>query len=105
MDLTTVNAAIAALSFKVGSSLQYCHKVRDVFEWLSLYSIKLYVGITKSVSWASSTYILFILLMQLVNGAQFLNINFLLVLLFGRLWAAVFLTFIVLLTSIYALLY
>ena len=32
--------------------------------------------ITISISWASSTCVLFILLRQLVNGAQFLNIIF-----------------------------
>ena len=39
-----------------------------------LYSIKLYIGITISISWPLSISVLFILLMRLVNGAQFLNI-------------------------------
>ena len=38
-----------------------------------LYSIKLYIGITISKSWALSVSVSFILLMHLVNGAQFLN--------------------------------
>ena len=37
--------------------------------------IKLYIGITISISWALSLSVLFILLMYLVNGAQFLNIT------------------------------
>ena len=60
-----------------------------------IYSIKLWTGITKSISWASSTCILFILLTYLVNGAQFLNINFLLVLFTGAAAAAVFVTVII----------
>ena len=59
-----------------------------------IYSIKLCIGITKSISWASSTCILFILFTYLVNGAQFLNI-FLLVLFTGVAAAAVFITVIV----------
>ena len=57
-----------------------------------IYSIKLCIGITKSISWASSTCILFILLTYLVNGAQFLNIIFLLILFTGVAAAAVFTT-------------
>ena len=37
------------------------------------YSIKLYIDITISISFALSICVLFISLMQLVNGAQFLN--------------------------------
>ena len=33
-----------------GSPLQYCHKRPDVFEQLSVYSIKLYISITISES-------------------------------------------------------
>ena len=39
------------------------------------YSIKLYIGITTLMSLALSICVLFISLMQLVNGAQFLNTN------------------------------
>ena len=46
--------------------------------------------------------VLFILLMHLVNGVQFLNITFLLVLFAAPPSAAVLLTVIFLLTSIYA---
>ena len=46
--------------------------------------------------------VLFILLMQSVNGAQFLNITFLLALFASTLAAAVLLTDIFPLTSIYA---
>ena len=35
---------------------------------------------TTSISWASSTCVLFVLLIHLVNGAKFLSITFLLVL-------------------------
>ena len=58
-----------------GSSLQYCHKLSDVFEYLLLYIIKLYIGITRSIYFALSVWVLFISLMQSVNGADFLNIN------------------------------
>ena len=50
---------------------------------------------------ALSIWVLFILLMQLVNEAQFLNITFLLVLFAAALAAAVLLTVIFPLTSIY----
>ena len=83
------------------SFLQYCHKLPDVFEKLLLYSIKLNISITMSISSALSTCILFISLMQFVNGAQLLNITFLL-LLFGAAAVPVLLTVIVPLTSIYA---
>ena len=42
-----------------------------------MYSIKLYIGIATSISCASSTCVLFISLMQLINGAYFLNVTFL----------------------------
>ena len=54
-----------------------------------LYSIKLYVGMTTSISWASSTCVLFVLLIHLVNGAKFLSITFLLVLFGAAAFACV----------------
>ena len=57
-----------------GSSLQYCHKLPEVFEKLSLYSVKLYIGITTSGSFALSTCTLFISVMSSVNGPQLLSI-------------------------------
>ena len=39
-----------------------------------MYSIRLYIDITTSRSFALSVWILFLLLMQSVNGAQFLNV-------------------------------
>ena len=51
---------------KYGLSLYYCHKLPDVFEYLSLYFIKLYIGISMSMSLALSICALFISLMQLV---------------------------------------
>ena len=54
---------------------------------------------------ALSFWVLFILLMQLVNRAQFLNITFLLVLFAAAPAPALLLTVILPLTSIYALLY
>ena len=57
-----------------------------------------------SMSLALSTCVLLISLMQLVNGAQFLNITFLLVLFASASAAAALLTVIVPLTKIYALL-
>ena len=64
-------------------------------------STKLYIGITISISLALSNWVLFILLMQSVNEAQFLNITFLLVLCPSASAAAVLLTNIFPLTSIY----
>ena len=54
---------------------------------------------------ALSIWVLFILLMQLVNGAQFLNITFLLILFAAAPLAAVLLNDMFPLTSIYASLY
>ena len=84
--------------------LQYCHKHPEVFEQLSLYPIELYIGITISMSLALSFCVLLISLMQLVNGAQYLNNTSLLVLFTSASAAAVLLTVIVPLTRIYALL-
>ena len=42
--------------------------------YISLYSIKLYIGITIGISTALFVSVLFILLVRLINGAQFLNI-------------------------------
>ena len=57
------------------SSLYNCHKVPDVFELLSLYCIKLYIGIPISISLALSISVLFISLLQLIKGVHFLNIT------------------------------
>ena len=43
----------------------------------SLYSIKLYIGITISIFWVLSTCVLFISVMQSVKEVQFSNIAFL----------------------------
>ena len=70
--------------------------------WNKYYYILLNcIGITTSISWASSTCVLFIPLMQLVKGARFLNITFLSVSL-GTAAVPVFETVIVTLTSMYA---
>ena len=42
------------LSKLVASSLEYNHKLPVLSEWFELYSIKLYIGMTKSKSSASS---------------------------------------------------
>ena len=68
------------LLFTVGISLQYYHKLPDVFEQLSIFLLSLYIGITILIYSALPIWVLFILLMQLVNEEQFLNINFLSVL-------------------------
>ena len=94
---------VLLLLSKAGSSLYYCRKLPDVFEQASLCSIKLYIGITIPIYWASSTCVLFISLMQL--GPQCLNIIFLSVLFTDAPAPAVFGTVIVPLTCIYALLY
>ena len=65
------------------------------------YSIKLYIGITTSMFLALSTCVLFVSLMQSVNGAQFSNITFLLKLFAAAHSAALFALDIVPLTSIY----
>ena len=60
------------------------------------------MDITISLSSAKSNCVLFISVKQVVNGAQFLNITFLLVLFTAATSAAVFGTVIVPLTSMYA---
>ena len=47
------------------------------FEYLPLYSIKLYINIILPMSLALSVYVLFISRMESVNGIQFLNTIFL----------------------------
>ena len=42
---------------------------------LALYSIKLYIGITISIYLALPISVLFISLLQLINGAKYLNIT------------------------------
>ena len=66
-----------------------------------IYSIELYISITMSTSLALSIRVLFISLMQLVTGAQFLIIIFFL-LFASAPAAAVFWILIVALTRIYA---
>ena len=70
------------LLFQDVSSLYYCHKLSDVFKQLLQYSIKLCIGVTISVSLALSTCVLFISLMQSVNGVQFLNTTFFIVIIY-----------------------
>ena len=48
--LSRLKPVIALLASKAGLSLQYYHKIPDVFKYLSLYSIKLYSGINTSIS-------------------------------------------------------
>ena len=60
------------------------------------------MGITISIYWASSNCALFISVMQLINGAQSLNITFLLVSFTGAAVTAKFGPFIVPLTCLYA---
>ena len=50
VELVSLKSAIASSSAKTGSFLQYCYRIADVFEKLSLYSIRLYIGITTSIS-------------------------------------------------------
>ena len=88
--------------FKNDSFRQYFHKLPDVFKQLSLYSIKLYIEITTSMSLALSISVLFFLFMQPLFAAQFLNINCLSLLFLAASAPAVFATDIVPLTSIYA---
>ena len=52
--LVPLKLAISPSLFIAGISLQYCHRLPDNFEWLSLNSIKLYIGITISMYSASS---------------------------------------------------
>ena len=66
------------------------------------YILRLSICITFSIFWALSTCVLFISVMQSVNGVQFLNINFLLVLFSTAPATVVFETVIVPLTSMYA---
>ena len=47
--LSAEKSLMLLLSSKVGSSLYYCHKLPDVFEQISLCSIKFYIGSSKSI--------------------------------------------------------
>ena len=76
--------------------------IKIYFSRFITYSIKLYIGITISMYSALPIWVLFILLTQLVNGAQFLNITFLLVLFAATAASVVLLTVIYPITSIYA---
>ena len=58
-----------------GSSTQYCQNFLDMLKKLSLYSNKLYTGLTTSKISAISTFVLSVSPMELVNGVQFLNIT------------------------------
>ena len=55
------------------SSLLICHKLPEVSEYLSLYSIKLYIGIIISRLSALLTCSSFMCIMHFVKGAQSLN--------------------------------
>ena len=59
----------------LGYSLDIFVKLSDIFEYLSLYSIKLYIRFTISISLAISISVLFISVLQLIKGAQSLNIT------------------------------
>ena len=74
---TAWKLAIGLAIVKASLSLYLCHKLSYVFETLSLYSIKLYIGLITSMYLSLSICVLFILLMHSVNGAQFLNATFL----------------------------
>ena len=96
----SLKSTFPLLAFTAGSSLPCCHKIPHVFEKLSLYSVKL--SITTSMSLALSTCVLFVSLMQSVNGAHFLNIVFLLVLFAAAGATDLFATVIVPFISIYS---
>ena len=84
--------------FKAGSFLWYCKKTLDVFKQLSPYSIKLYIGITPSMS--LHIYICVIYCAYEISKWSTIFRYFLLLLLFGSIPAAVMLgTFAVSLTS------
>ena len=59
------------------SYLWYFYKCPDVFELLSLHSIKFSIDIATSVCFILPICELFFSLIQLVNSVQFLNITFL----------------------------
>ena len=56
-----------------GSSLKNWDRLSDVFEWQSLYSIKLYISMTTSKFFALSACVLFISLMQSGNSEKSLK--------------------------------
>ena len=58
------------------SSLLNCHKPPEVSEYLSLYSIKLYLGIAILICSALSAKVSFISALDFLNSAQFLNAAF-----------------------------
>ena len=99
--LSALKSTIVLLAGPIAcSSLQYCHEIRDFLKYLSTYYIKLWIDVSTSISWAWSTCVLFILLTQLLNSAQFLNMNFSFALYGAAAVAAA--PVIVPLTSIYA---
>ena len=50
LSLKDLEAVLVSLSGSHGSSLRSCNKLSDVFEWFSLYSMRLYISIT---TWGS----------------------------------------------------
>ena len=73
--------------FKAGSFVQYSQKLPDVFKYLPLYYMKLYIGITTSVSLPWSISVLFFALVKSISWVQFLSITFLFVLTRSAPWA------------------
>ena len=57
----------------LGSSLWYCQKLPDIFCKLPLYFIRFYIGITTSRSFTLYARVLFILVMQSMNGGKIVN--------------------------------
>ena len=74
--LKDVELLLVKLIFSIISSLLNCHKLPEVSEQLSLYTIKLNIGIVILICSASSIKVSFISVLHFLNGAQFLNATF-----------------------------
>ena len=72
-ELKTPLVTSKSASLAGDSSLLNCQKHLDVSEYLSLYSIKLYIGIAMSIWFASSINTSLIPVLYVENGAQCLN--------------------------------
>ena len=70
-------STVKSTSHSISSLLNH-HKLPEVSQQLSLYSIKLYIGIVISICSASSVKVSLISVLHFVNGAQFLDTLFVL---------------------------
>ena len=79
--LNLIEALLLSAAEKISKKCAKCHKCADVLNncCYILYSIKLYNGITTSISLALSIGILFVSHMQSINGAKIFKYYFFIV--------------------------